>query len=261
MNSVTYQKLEKQPLLFVLAEFRFPVIMQMEKYISNLQESFRTEFPYFEEQLSQEVKLQAQGFEVMSSNQWVFIDKNRRKAVIVSPYRIVCVTSDYNRFDGFSAFCLKSIDIFKKITNPAFVSRIGLRYSDLIIPIDQNSVKTFVQPTLYNVEHLDCIGKLSHKINEILFTTQQGNMMIRSLYGEHNLSVLPDANNLPIKINAVDHVCERMILDFDHIWESSEETDLMFDRDMILKKLNNMHNLSREAFWKCTTEEGRELWK
>ena len=33
MDNATYHKLRNQPLLFVLAEFRFPVIMQMEKYI------------------------------------------------------------------------------------------------------------------------------------------------------------------------------------------------------------------------------------
>lgn len=261
MTTTTYYKLEKQPLLFVLAEFRFPMIMQMEKFIPELQERFRSQFPYFEEQVSQEVKLQPQGIEVISFKQWNFIDKARRKAIIVNHSRLICITSEYHRFNHFSEFCLDSIGVLKDIANPAFVERIGLRYADLISPTDQSPISDLVQESLCNIHYLNDIGELSHKLNEISLKTSEGNMMIRSLYGEHNLSVLPDVASLPIKINSVESTGERIILDFDHVWESTDGADIQFDKDDVSLKLKKMHSLSREAFWNCTTEKGRELWK
>lgn len=261
MDSTKYHKLEKQPLLFVLAEFRFPIIMKMEGLIPELQDRFRAKLPYFEEQLSQEVKLQSQGIEVSSSKQWNFIDKERKHAIVINPSRIICISSDYDRFDGFSSFCLESIKILKGVATPAFVERVGLRYGDLITPFDKAPISDLVQTDLCNIGYLGDVGELSHKLNEISLKTSEGNMMIRSLYGEHNLSVLPDVANLPIKINFTEASSERIILDSDHVWESSDGKELAFEEDVILSKLKNMHALSRSAFWNCTTEIGRDLWK
>ena len=85
--------------------------------------------------------------------------------------------------------------------------------------------------------------------------------MIRSLYGKHNLSVLPDVSNLPIKINFTETSSERLILDSDHVWESNDGKELAFEEEVILSKLEKMHRLSVEVFWSCTTEKGRMLWK
>ncbi|MEB3499858.1 TIGR04255 family protein [Pasteurella multocida] len=261
MNSVKYYKLNKQPLLFVLAEFRFPIIMKMEGLIPELQDRFRAKLPYFEEQLSQEVKLQSQGIEVSSSKQWNFIDKERKHAIVINPSRIICISSHYDRFEGFSSFCLDSIRILKEVAAPAFVERVGLRYGDLITPIEGSPISDLVQSNLCNISYLSDVGELSHKLSEISLKTSEGNMMIRSLYGEHNLSVLPDVVNLPIKINLAETSSERIILDSDHVWESGDEKELTFEEEAILSKLKDMHLLSREAFWSCTTEKGRELWK
>lgn len=261
MNSVTYYKLNKQPLLFVLAEFRFPVIMKMEGFIPELQDRFRAKLPYFEEELSQEVKLQPQGIEVSSSKQWSFIDKERKHSIVINQSRIICISSDYDRFEGFSSFCLDSIKTLKEVANPAFVERVGLRYGDLITPIEGFPISDLVQSNLCNISYLSKIGELSHKLNEISLKTSEGNMMIRSLYGKHNLSVLPDVSNLPIKINFTETSSERLILDSDHVWESNDGKELAFEEEVILSKLEKMHRLSVEVFWSCTTEKGRMLWK
>ena len=127
-----YRKLSKHPLLFVLAEFRFPPIIQLENLIPDIQEVLRTELPYFEQQTSQEIQIEQDGINLIQSPQWAFIHGSRKKAVLVNNSRIVCVSSDYDRFDGFESFCLKAIEDIQAIIKPAFIERIGLRYADLI---------------------------------------------------------------------------------------------------------------------------------
>lgn len=262
MNADKYFKLSKQPLLFVLAEFRFPEIRGMDKYITDLQDGFRNKLPFFEEQISQEIKVEPNGIEVHQSKQWVFFDKLRQNAVIIGHSRIICITGSYNRFDGFKDFCSNALNILNNIANVSHIQRIGLRYANLILANNGLPIAKSVNSNLYAHEHFQNIGEVSQKVNDVILHTQEGIMTVRSLYGKHNLSVLPDVGNLPIDLPIHNSESERIILDFDHVWQANDTKDsLDFDLSEILDKMSKMHQLSREAFWLSTTDEARQLWK
>lgn len=262
MNTDKYFKLSKQPLLFVLAEFRFPEIKKMDEYITDLQDKFRGELPFPEEQISQEIKVESQGIKVHHSKQWVFVDKLRKNAVIIGHSRIICVTGSYDRFDGFKDFCLNALNILNNIVGISFIQRIGLRYADLILDGTNLPIAKCVNSNLYAHEHFQNIGEVSQKVNDVILHTQEGIMTVRSLYGKHNLSVLPDVGNLPIDLPIHNSESERIILDFDHVWQANDTKDsLDFDLSEILDKMSKMHQLSREAFWLSTTDEARQLWQ
>ena len=262
MDDTDYFKLTKQPLVFVLAEFRFPVIMQMNQYLPEIQEKLRQKLPFYEEQQTQEVQLNQEGIEIKGSPQWAFIDKSRSKSVLLSPSRIVFSTSAYDRFEGFEEFCLDVLDTLREVVKPSFIQRIGLRYADLIVSENRElSVSAYVKPGFYENIDFSEIGSLGRKVNEFLLETDEGAMVIRTMYGHHNLSVFQDIH-LPIKLSTRDVASERILLDFDHIWEAHAEDDfLSFDRSLISKKLHKMHYLSRKAFWSSVTEKGIETWR
>lgn len=262
MNTDKYFKLSKQPLLFVLAEFRFPEIRGMDKYITDLQDGFRNKLPFFEEQISQEIKVEPNGIEVHQSKQWVFVDKLRQNAVIIGHSRIICVTGSYDRFDGFKDFCSNALNILNNIANVSHLQRIGLRYADLILASDNLPITKSVNSNLYVNESFQNIGKVVQRVNDVVLRTQEGIMAIRSLYGQNNLSVLPDVGYLPIELPSYNDESERIILDFDHVWQANDTKDsLDFDLSEILDKMSKMHQLSREAFWLSTTDEARQLWQ
>ncbi|NLB30653.1 MAG: TIGR04255 family protein [Alcaligenaceae bacterium] len=262
MDNTDYFKLTKQPLVFVLAEFRFPVIMQMNQFLPEVQEKLRQKLPFYEEQQAQEVQLNQDGIEIKSSPQWAFIDKSRTKSVLLSPSRIVFSTSAYDRFEGFEEFCLDVLDTLREVVKPSFIQRIGLRYADLIVPENRElSVSAYVKPGFYENIDFSEIGSLGRKVNEFLLETEEGTMVIRTMYGHHDLSVFQDIH-LPIKLSTRDVASERILLDFDHIWEAHAEDEfLSFDRALISEKLHKMHYLSRKAFWSSVTEEGIETWR
>ncbi|AVL71579.1 hypothetical protein CEQ07_09205 [Oligella urethralis] len=261
MEDANYYKLTKQPLLFVLAEFRFPVIMQMENFLPEIQEKLRQELPLFEEQQSQDIKLQNDSVQIVNSRQWAFIDKHRQKTVILEPSRIICSVSDYERFDGFEEFCLRALNTLKDIVRPSFIQRIGLRYADLVVSEDDDvRVSEYVEPSLYNNANFDEVGGLIRKVNEFVLETEEGHMIVRTMFGNHNLSTFPDMN-LPINLAVLDGESERVLLDFDHIWEAhGSKEPLDFESEIISNKLKKMHRLSRKAFWNSITEKGIEAW-
>jgi uncharacterized protein (TIGR04255 family) len=87
-----------------------------------------------------------------------------------------------------------------------------------------------------------------------------GGLAIRTLYGKHNLTCLPDVQGLPISIAVDTTPSERIILDFDHYWEAKDES-VNFETNVVLEKLASLHETSREAFWKVTTDYARnEKW-
>lgn len=262
MEDATYFKLTKQPLLFVLAEFRFPVIMQMENFLPEIQEKLRQDLPLFEEQQSQDIKLQNDGIKIVNAKQWAFIDKQRQKTVILEPSRIICSVSDYERFDGFEAFCLQALSILKEVVKPSFIQRIGLRYADLVVSEDDAvSVTEYVEPSLYNYASFGEVGGLVRKTNEFVLETDEGYMIVRTMFGNHNLSTFQDVN-LSINLAVSNSESERVLLDFDHIWEAyGSKEPIEFESDIISDKLKKMHQLSRKAFWCSITEKGIEAWK
>lgn len=260
MKNTAYFKLTKQPLLFVLAEFRFPIIMKMESYLSDLHEAFRKQFPLFETQNTQEIQLSAQGIEVHTTKQWALIDQSRKNAIIIGQSRLVCMTSDYNRFNHFEQFCLNAIQILNSVVKPAFFNRIGLRYADLIVSHKKLPINQAISPTLLKQSFWDALGTTTQKSEETIIKTQEGVIAIKSLYGTHALSTLSDVNSLPITLALNTEQNERIILDFDHIWQN-DENPFDIDINKLSTKLKSMHAISREAFWLATTPSAREHWK
>ena len=84
-----------------------------------------------------------------------------------------------------------------------------------------------------------------------------GGLVIRTLYGKHNLTCLPDLQGLPISITTDATPSERIILDFDHYWEAKEES-VSFETNDVLEKLAALHETSIAAFWKVTTDYARD---
>lgn len=262
-NENDYKKLSNQPLLFVLAEFRFSDVRNIEEYIPKLQEKFRKKFPFTEEQSGQEVNINPQGINITETKQWSFISKDKKNAIVLSYNRLVYMTSDYDRFDSFKEGCEIAIDALVTEVAPSLLIRIGLRYADLIVKnSDEEDITSYVKDSVCEKDSLKLIGEPKHQIKEVLVETEDGLLNIRSMYADNNLSFWNDTDNSPVKIERKDHSSERILLDFDHFWQpDKEENSLNFEKDIVVKKLEKMHKPARQAFWHVTTEIGRKIWE
>ena len=258
----TYQKLSQQPLVFVLAEFRFSPILEMEKYIPTLQDELRQEFPFISTQQNQEFQISPSGIGINNTTEWVLQSKSKKQAITLNSNRLVYVTSEYDRFDGFKRQCKKALEAFIKIVNPSLWLRIGLRYNDAIIKENNENIEEYVQDFLYASNSLSSVGEMTQHTNEIVLETAEGCMVVRSMYAHKAPPMWPDMI-LPIKVEVNNHITTRIFLDFDHFWDinlSQESDNPDFRLDDLLQKKKKMHEYSRKAFWDITTDKGKSKW-
>ncbi|HDZ86926.1 hypothetical protein LCGC14_1327290 [marine sediment metagenome] len=262
MNNENFVKLNNHPLLFVLAEFRFSDVRNIEEYIPKLQERFRKIFPFIEEKIGQEINLTPQGINISETKQWAFVNKDKSQAIILNYNRLVYMTADYDRFDGFKENCKSVINILVDEVAPSLLTRIGLRYADLIIKNNDEDITSYVQNSVCEKDFLSEIGNSKRQMKETLIVTDVGFLNIRSMYAESDISILNDNDNFPINIARKNEVSERILLDFDHFWQPEKEEDsLNFETDEIFRKLEVLHKPARQAFWHITTKTGRKIWE
>ncbi len=254
-----YKKLENQPLKFVLAEFRFSPVMQISEYIPKIQEELRRQYPIPQTRTGQYIQVQPEGIAVSNLTEWTFISPDKKSAIDINQERLLYCTASYNRFGGFSDSCKFALDVLAKIVEPNLIYRIGLRYGDLV-SLEGQKIEDLVD------EHFDypnCssdIGTPQQQSTHSVILTSMGTLLMRTLYGNHALTTLPDVQGLPISIEPDTTPSDRIILDFDHIWEDKEQS-VIFETSDILSKLEKLHETSREAFWKVTSDYARnEKW-
>ncbi len=252
-----YKKLEHQPLKFVLAEFRFTPVLQIVDGIPKIQEALRKQFPILDKKSEQAVNVKPGGIAVSNIESWAFISANKRSAIEINQGRLVYTTAEYPRFEGFSTACRQALETLVSIVEPSLVLRIGLRYSDLVMVENGEQITELVNEHFGLPKCIDTIGVAKQHSTDTILSTDTGRLVIRTLYGENNLVCLPDLHGLPISIMTDKTPSERMILDFDHSWEASEES-VNFETDGVLEKLSSLHATSREAFWKITTDYARD---
>ena len=254
-----YKKLDNQPLILVLAEFRFSEVKKIEDYIPDIQEELREAYPLSadEEQKTILTDIKSGGFAIQESLSWSFSSADRTRALRVYNNRVVFLCTDYPRFEGFSDFCSEALTVLKKIVNISILLRIGLRYSDLILIEEGESIGDLVDDSLFTSSELADIGSLRHQRNETLLKTEVGKLAIRSMWGHNNIVSFHGPEPLPVKLIQTEENSERLILDFDHIWESAEPGEDEFIVEKAIEILSGLHELSRKAFWKITTDLAR----
>lgn len=251
-----YKKLENQPLMFVLAEFRFSPVMQIAEYIPKFQERLRKHYPVSQKSAEQAVHVQPNGMSVSTIDRWSFVSTNKKSAIDINQERLLYVTADYPRFDGFSDACEQAVNFLAEIVDPTLLLRVGLRYSDLIKPEGSEKMCSLIDDHFVHPQCLSLIGDAQQHRTETFLHTKMGGLVIRTLHGKHNLTYLPDMQGLPIAIPRNNQSDERLILDIDHFWEAREDT-VNFQPHDVIEKLGMLHETSRETFWKITTDYAR----
>jgi uncharacterized protein (TIGR04255 family) len=255
-----YKNLNNQPLNVVLAEFRFSQVMQIENYIPSLQEALRKKYPISNQRKEQTVFVQPEGLLSLSLDRWSFMSADKKNAIDINQDRLMFYTSDYHRFENFTSYCKDALDALIEIVEPSLILRVGLRYSNLVKIGESEEPTDLIDSHFSFPTNINDLGQARKQQNELLLSTTSGVLLIRTLYGVHSLSCLPDLQGLAITLSNDQEPSKRIILDFDHFWEASEKP-VSFESGKIMETLESLHEISREAFWKITTDYARsEKW-
>ena len=129
---------DRNPLAEVICQLRFPPILRIDSDVADFQEAIRGEYPlYAEEQVSvpgvpPEIAEMIKGAMPGPKPAKKFGSADGRWTVALTREFVALQTSDYVRWEEFRGRLRAVLDTTERIFRPAFYTRVGLRYRDVI---------------------------------------------------------------------------------------------------------------------------------
>jgi uncharacterized protein (TIGR04255 family) len=262
---VRYPKLKRQPLTLVLAEFRFSPLQATVSRLYALQEQMQQAFGQVEEFTTHTLRLAPDGSQERASG-WGFLFHSEAgdSLVQVEPERLIYVTTHYPRFPAFASRCLEAVTLLEETLAPEQLLRVGLRYNDVVVPEPEEALVAYLDGSLLPPASLAALPyPLAGHRTETRFKTEAGLVVVRALVSEHGLAVMPDIDPHFQLSQPSEVPRDRLtaVLDFDHFWRAEPQQREAFDQETVRHRLAALHEPTREAFWRVTTEWARsERW-
>jgi uncharacterized protein (TIGR04255 family) len=252
--------LSKAPLVLVLAQVRFSPLMAMGDYISKIQDSLRhSGYPVNNTNQVQEISFGPQGPKSSFNWRWEFLSKERTHSVIVNEGFAVVQTSAYTDFDDFQKRVLDAVQTISDVVGGLLVTRIGLRYVDLIRPLEGETWERYVQEGMRGFS-----GKQYEapplQLHQVIGATPVGQMHFRLLQNRQGVFLPPDllAEGLAFRVPPPAPNELFTILDMDHFTEISAD----FDRDILQKRFWQLKNVVHKTFMQeLVTEHALKAWE
>lgn len=253
-------KLMKSPLVVVLAQVRISPVLQMETYIPRIQERLRHKaFPAFRPSKIQEFNLLPDGkAQVVSTDRWIFAEKDRRTAVVIAPDFVVLETSRYDVFDTFSDSFEVVLREIGDVVGIAFAERIGLRYIDLIRSAEGEELTDYLNPGLKGLSAVELeTDRLLHRY-EATGATKAGQLVVRLFQTTQGGVLPPDLVPGDVELGNIQPVPnERVsILDIDHFSVTQRD----YDPAKLVDDMWTLHDASDKAFRAAVTPKALERW-
>ncbi len=261
----TFRKLETSPLVSVLMEVRFSTVLSLANYIASIQDKVRADYPIFKKEAEQLVEIDNNGLKVEKTDKYIFSSKDKASAFHITPNRLIFITKKYGEFDSFKDRCIRLLEDVAGVMKIGLYERLGLRYSNCIRVSGDNEnelKKLFSSDDVFFNPALDDLGLKAHRKSDSLIKTGEGFLVIRTHLSMTNATVFDDLSSQNhIELKRDESASLRMLLDLDHFWEDNEEQQ-DFDVDEIISRLGRLHDSSRSAFWKLTSEYARDnVWR
>ncbi len=262
---VRYPKLNRQPLTLALAEFRFSPLPATVSRLYALQERMQQAFGKLEEYTTHTLRLAPDGSQEKASS-WGFLFRSEAgdSLVQVEPERLVYITTHYPRFPAFESRCLEAAALLEETLAPEQLLRVGLRYNDVVVPEPEDKLGAYLDGSLLPPAFLAALKyPLAVHRTETQFKTEAGLLVVRALVSGHGLAVMPDIDPHFQLAQPSEVPRDRLtaVLDFDHFWRAEPQQPEVFDQETVRHRLAALHEPTREAFWRVTTEWARsERW-
>jgi uncharacterized protein (TIGR04255 family) len=147
-------KMNNAPIEYVIGVVRFPIVIDAKQFAGNVQNLIDDDYPHGAElNLPQiAVQIDENGVQVQQEDVavWQFQSTDRNWAVFVNKGLIGLHTRAYDTHEDFIARLLRVVKAAASVEGRhlRFVEAIALRYLDLIVPLDGETVEHYINPAV-----------------------------------------------------------------------------------------------------------------
>jgi uncharacterized protein (TIGR04255 family) len=176
--------LPQAPLVRVIAQVRFPLILSIQKqeYISPFQEAIRALYPVLRLEQNQGVMLGDAGVVGTRSSQvWRFHDSSEGWRVSLATDFLALETTNYTSRDDFIGRFELLLRAMQEHLTPGTIDRLGVRYIDQIVGPNLDDLGSLIRPEVCGVSASPLASQTQHAVTECVFELpdEQGNLKAR----------------------------------------------------------------------------------
>jgi uncharacterized protein (TIGR04255 family) len=251
------------PVFYTLAQVQFNPITQMSDYVSRLQEHLRRNgFPDFrkEEQFELTIRRLEESqpdVQPQPHTRWSFTNEERTEGYLLVSNALVFHTTTYNTFQDFLQKAISGLELVHDVVELAYTERIGLRYLDAVVPMDNDALQQYLNPSLLGLSE-SMNGRLDHSFTETVTLIENGTLVTRAMITDNGLSLSPDL--FPLQLELAPRFKEtnsrHAVLDTDYFVDQRNK----FDITEIKNQLLAAHDVVTNAFDSSVTEYSKKKW-
>lgn len=256
-------KMSLAPVFYTLAQVQFNPIAQMSDYVARLQERLRRDgFPDFQAENQFELTIRRldelqPDVQPQQHMRWSFMNTQRTEGYLLLSNALVFHTTTYDTFADFLQKTIFGLNLVHEIVELAYVERIGLRYLDAVMPMENDTLQQYVDPSLLGFS-ANLEGRLSHSFTETVTVVEEGNLVARAVITDGALALSPDLFPLQLEIqprfSAVNG--RNAVIDTDYSVVKRKD----FNLKEIESQLLNSHAIITNAFRISVTDYARARW-
>jgi uncharacterized protein (TIGR04255 family) len=262
MERIPHPQLSNPPILLVIAQVRFSSVLQMSKFIPEIQERLRTQgFPKFRPAQQQNLLIGPPGTPPANQSPtllWEFLDRDDRKSLVVETGSVAFVVTDYSVFESFRDRLEIALSAISEVAKPSLRERIGLRYVNLVIPRPGKQVSDYIGAELQGMSPAQLSLKPVSYVSVMLSQSEVGTFVFRCTCPTQGPTIPPDVQLLGLKTDKpLSLGSEFCVLDFDHFTEKTKD----FDVPAILSDFDQLHDLLDRSFRLAVKKEALQEWE
>jgi uncharacterized protein (TIGR04255 family) len=258
------QKMKKPPIFYTIGHIQFNTVLGMGKFISDIQEALRGDFPDFQAQKIANIQIRIAGegspAQAAIQEQWQFTDLKRTSGYLLRPNALVFHTTAYEDAEHFLQKVVDGISVVNHCAGLSYVDSVAIRTLDAVIPAPDLNVRDYLNPAVRGLSRgLD--GQLKHSVSESLWEIPPNGVLISRVAivkGTGTLAIPMDLFplSLELKPELKEVNVEHALLDNDR----QEKERFVFDLEEIQKRLLIVKKGATEAFHKAVSAVALERW-
>ncbi len=262
------KKMKNAPVYFTVAQVRFNTVLNMEGYLSTIQERMRsTRFPDFKRESIHQLILPftsaptenqppAPSFIPQARCRFGNIDGTTE--FVLENNAIALQTTAYDTHETFFKTLLDGLTIIHEAMRLDFTERIGLRYFDAVLPQSGEQLSNYLTPEVLGLS-TKLPDQLVHSYSETVTINTNGKLVSWIVIQHGHVGLPPDVAPLAPKLNArfIGPEGLHAILDTDAFYDQREA----FDLEKINSKLIALHSEIRKSFTATITPFALKAWE